>query len=233
MKEFILGALSSEYPPAYNAIQEFLNRETARFPKKLNAEQAFDYLCLADSDVRFDWFQELVEEKRFASNKAFKDAFAFAYTSGYVHDWKFFFERCYWNIIFFFKPCLDKHGRKEFNKLPDDEKITIYRGTGKDELDSDACWWGPSWSIDRGVAEFFAFRHCEDDRVVIKTEVSKRDIKGFFGDRNEHEVLYVADVRPEVVTEVPTGEFFRYYNETPYPNSDWVKTIRAHYNVSA
>jgi hypothetical protein len=233
MKEFILGALSSEYPPAYNEIQESLNRETARFPKRLRVEDVVPYLGLADSDVRFDWFQELVEEKRFASNKAFKEAFTYAYTSGIVSDWRFFFNRCYYNWALFGSPCLDTLGRKEFKNLPDDKKITVYRGTCIDELESENGWWGPSWSTDRGVAEFFAFRHGGKDRVVVKTEVSKRDIRGFFGDRNEHEVLYVVFDKPEVVTDVPTDEFDRYFLEIHADQADYVKSIRADYNIEA
>lgn len=191
--------------------EKWLKERLSEFPEKLNVKEVCEYLGLADSHKRFDWFQELVTENRLKTKRSFNRAFEYAYTTGIVRDWQFFYDWCYNNPRLDTLLCSDRPGKKELKALPDDGMITIYRGTGKDELTSDAGWYGPSWTTDRGVAEFFAFRHLRKDRVVVQTKVKKSDIKAMFGDRSEHEVLCMIYKKPKVVCETPTDEFDRFY----------------------
>jgi len=93
---------------------------------------------------------------------------------------------------------MDEEERKFFNNLPD--KVTIYRGCSKEEIKSGK--FRISWTLDRKVAEFFAFKYInmnhekslEKDKSlydIIEKNVDKKDLLCYFGSRNEAEVLYI------------------------------------------
>ncbi len=76
---------------------------------------------------------------------------------------------------------MDKSDKKSYKKLP--QKLTIYRGCHKDEVDSPRC---QSWTLSIDTARHFAWMHyaADDkftydemkDRVVLKATIAKKDV---------------------------------------------------------
>ena len=82
--------------------------------------------------------------------------------------------------------------RIDINDL--DIEVTIYRGTSKDEYNSKE--FGQAWTIDKNIANEFAFIHYsgqEDyqntSRVVLKAEINRNNIYYFNRDESEKEVV--------------------------------------------
>ena len=109
-----------------------------------------------------------------------------------------------------------KDEKKFYDSIETDENgcVTVYRGCSKAELDNEEC--GISWTTDRAIAEFFAFRFADmkgyDGGVVIKAKVHKGAIASVITDRDEDEVILVDWVDYEIVTDKPT-EFYDQYQE--------------------
>jgi hypothetical protein len=89
--------------------------------------------------------------------------------------------------------------REYFNNLP--EELTIYRGCTKKEINSGN--FRCSWTLDKKVAEFFAFEYInrifedggkpKDKSLydIVEKTVNKKDLLCYFGGRDEAEVLYI------------------------------------------
>lgn len=95
---------------------------------------------------------------------------------------------------------MDDEEREFFNNLPD--KVTIYRGCTKKEIKSGK--FRMSWTLDRKIAEFFAFEYInlnhensfrKDKSLydIVEKSVDKKDLLCYFGGRNEAEVLYISN----------------------------------------
>jgi hypothetical protein len=94
---------------------------------------------------------------------------------------------------------MDDEEREFFISLPDE--VTIYRGCTKKEIESGK--FRISWTLDKKVAEFFAYTYknsVHEDRGkekdiskfdVVEKTVRKKDLLCYFGGRNEAEVLYI------------------------------------------
>ena len=94
---------------------------------------------------------------------------------------------------------MDEEEREFFINLPDE--VTIYRGCTKKEIRSGN--FRISWTLDKKVAEFFAYTYInpihevrsEEKDIskfdVIEKTVSKKDLLCYFGGREEAEVLYI------------------------------------------
>lgn len=93
---------------------------------------------------------------------------------------------------------MEEEERQFFNNLPDE--VIIYRGCTKKEIKSGK--FRMSWTLDRKVAEFFAFEYInlnhekslQKDKSlydIIEKSVNKKDLLCYFGRRNEAEVLYM------------------------------------------
>jgi len=86
---------------------------------------------------------------------------------------------------------LKKYMAKEdiefLNALP--SEVTIYRGTDLKELTSD--YYGQSWTLNKEVADFFAYKHYRTDknRCVIKATIKKEFIYGYVSSRGECECI--------------------------------------------
>ena len=115
---------------------------------------------------------------------------------------------------------MDEKEQEYFDALPED--VTLYRGCcinelnylkGEDDEDNDGSCLGISWTTDRGVAEFFAFRdeYNREDRVVVSAVVKKSSIITFINDRGEYECIFldIFSIKPQIVTSEPT----EYYDE--------------------
>ncbi len=89
---------------------------------------------------------------------------------------------------------MSKKEIKILNNLPD--KVKIYRGVTTDEIESND--FGLSWSLNRKVAEFFAFKYRRNYdtssslKTVIELEVDKNEIIAYFHDREEAEIIYIS-----------------------------------------
>lgn len=89
---------------------------------------------------------------------------------------------------------MSKKEIKILNNLPD--KVKIYRGVTTDEIENND--FGLSWSLNREVAEFFAFKYRRNYdtssslKTVIELEVDKNEIIAYFHDREEAEIIYLS-----------------------------------------
>jgi len=77
-----------------------------------------------------------------------------------------------------------------------EEEIIIYRGTSKNEFESNN--FGQSWTISKDIAEGFAFEHYNSQpeysdtlRVVLKGKISKEFILYYSKDNTEDEVIVI------------------------------------------
>ena len=85
-----------------------------------------------------------------------------------------------------------EHEKNNIESLP--EEIVIYRGTSKEEFDSNK--FGQSWTLDKNIADEFAFKHYAHQegykntiRVILKTDFKKSDVYFFNENDNEKEVI--------------------------------------------
>ena len=112
------------------------------------------------------------------------------------------FHKCIWEL----HNSLPDHGpvsalmtsreRAAYDALP--EMVTIYRG-------QEARWEpGICWSLDRGVAEYFAVRFRKPNSVVLTATVSKRDILAIKLDHGEQEIVtFAAAIGRVIVNKEP------------------------------
>lgn len=118
---------------------------------------------------------------------------------------------------------LNTKERKLYNSLP--KTITIYRGCHKDEAKPVNKYRGKfypyfhlSWTLDREVAEFFAFRgkhFSKEDGRVYSIRIKKDQMLALFLDRSEYEVIYpysyAGFFKPfSLVTDEPTEYYARF-----------------------
>lgn len=76
--------------------------------------------------------------------------------------------------------------RREFEGLP--ERITVYRGTSRQEVDSRE--FGSCWSLDPDVARWFALHHnANASPILLTAQVKREHIAGLILSQDEHEVL--------------------------------------------
>ena len=104
----------------------------------------------------------------------------------------------------------DERGLEARDKAPD--FITIYRGASEMEITRGPV--GPSWSLNRGVAEWFAFRFPEDyeeKMVVYSATVNKSLVRAWFYDFCEKEVLLLVEPQDtKIIADEPTEAFDNY-----------------------
>lgn len=75
--------------------------------------------------------------------------------------------------------------QSDIDDLSDENSVTIYRGVKVNN------YRGLSWTVDKGVAEWFArrFGHDGDKCYVFTGTIKKKDILALFSSRNEKEVV--------------------------------------------
>ncbi len=88
---------------------------------------------------------------------------------------------------------MDKNEQELLMNLPND--VIIHRGMSEDEYNKGN--YGVSWSLNKSVAEKFAFQylHNYDTRTqkhLVKTiTIKKEDIVAYFNQRGEDEIIYI------------------------------------------
>ncbi len=82
--------------------------------------------------------------------------------------------------------------KEDIDKL--ENEIIIYRGTSKDEFNSNK--FGQSWSIDKNIACDFAFKHYENQidykntkRVLLKSKIQKEFVYYYSENGREKEII--------------------------------------------
>lgn len=207
--------LSPEQLKEYEAIMAPFRKqqeELLNFTGFLRGEEVKNHLRKIDSQNRWNAFCKLVENNQL-DELALNLGFSFAYTTGDADHRMFTLG--IWNKIKM-ELCCTKGEIDYFAAMP--EEVTIYRGTSVEEYETyleDGESLGYSWTTEREVAEFFAFRHGQKKRMVISTTINKHLIKSVLLDRNESEVLVDVDnidVEIKMVAKRPT-KFFRQYME--------------------
>lgn len=91
--------------------------------------------------------------------------------------------------------------------------LTVYRGC--DTAEVEAGRFGLSWTTDRAVAEFFAWRFdvADTSRVVVSTTVERGDVLAYFDTRHEREVIIGVEAPAHTVgiaATVPSARFYTY-----------------------
>jgi hypothetical protein len=140
-------------------------------------------------------FQVFLSLKPILKRKLYWETLREAYTMSdnlfiYRHDLKAAFISKEENRDFL----MSKKEIKILKNLPD--KVKIYRGVTTDEIESND--FGLSWSLNREVAEFFAFKYRRNYdtssslKTVVELEVDKNEIIAYFHDRGEEEIIYLS-----------------------------------------
>lgn len=91
---------------------------------------------------------------------------------------------------------MDESEYKELQTL--DDPVTVYRGVTSHNAKNIRAL---SWTLDRGVAEWFAHRFNEDG-TVYEAQINKEHILALFNGRNESEVI----VDPKHLTDIEQAE---------------------------
>lgn len=159
-------------------------------------------LTYSDSNNRWELFANLAENGKL-SDEAFNVGLAIAWVEGKgTGDYRAisYFMKCKKEII------MDEKELVYYDSLPD--KVTLYRGCSMEEYEDDA--FGISWTTNREVAEFFAFRCEQEGTAVYSMEVDKNDIRAVFLSRNEFEAIYLDSYEVTLVTDKPTELYNNY-----------------------
>jgi hypothetical protein len=88
--------------------------------------------------------------------------------------------------------------KRFLNSLP--EQITIYRGMTTKEFKEKS--FGPSWTLKKEVAEFFAHEYKRNydtsnmKKIVHKITINKSEVVAFFNGRKEFEIIYIDKNNP-------------------------------------
>lgn len=175
--------------------------------KKLNKEQVEDILLGigCDNYNRWETFCSLCRDYEL-SDEAYNYGLNLAYTCGNAGKDAFFYfcdPRVSMELL------MEKDEFEEYKKLPNE--LTVFRGCNL--VEAEIGDWGISWTTERKVAEFFAFRFENHDGRVYGIDIDKRDILAFFNDRNEFEVIinpYDCWSVPYIVTDKPTELYVEY-----------------------
>lgn len=181
----------------------------------VTTESLISFLLYCNSEERGDAFCHLVlnEEmrKKYPMNhKTYYIGLTNAYDSGNIPP---IMARSLF-IELFGEDCLNYCTKKDkdfYKSIKTDENgfVTLYRGCSKDESMNDVIK-GISWTTNRGVAEFFAFRFGQKG-VVVSTKIPKTDIVTVLTDRCEDECIVTEIIDDfEIVTDKPTEYYAQY-----------------------
>jgi hypothetical protein len=160
----------------------------------------------AKDAARSKWqaFFNLWTRGRLDAPDRFNYLFRQAYTTGIIDFYQFVMIHGYIDAA----ESSDPEGRELLRDIP--ESVKVFRGTCSEELKRGIL--GPSWTLDRGAAEYFAFG--TDDpghRVVLSALVPKNDILAVFAIMLESEVLALVNAEDAaVIADAPTAAMDEY-----------------------
>ena len=178
---------------------------------KVTISSVKDFINWCSSDEVWDAWYELCTEyadEYLMSYKTFYRGLILAYEKSKtsVYGAKELFEEVadYWYDFAL------KKDKDFYDNLKTDKKgyVTLYRGCSQTEIDDDEI--GTSWTTNRGIAEFFAFRYDKPDAVVLRAQVHKWDIASVITSRGEEEVIVIVIEDYEIVTREKTDYYDQY-----------------------
>jgi hypothetical protein len=105
---------------------------------------------------------------------------------------------------------MTKNERELFKDLP--EEVSIYRGCSVTEINGGNFRF--SWTLDRKMAEFFAFeynKNLEIESNIVERTVSKKSLIAYFPENGEEEVIYIQEFDIEYQTSQQSEEFVQMY----------------------
>lgn len=214
-----------EYEQIIKANQERMAKDLENWFNKeeINDEEICDILITyAGGHKKWELFCKLVERANL-TKKAFNVGLKEAWISGLgSKDFLayMYFEESDPQLI------MNEEELTYYDSLP--PTVTLYRGCSKDEVEGKT--FGFSWTTDRKVAEFFAFRHEQEDTAVYSIEVPKRFISAIFLERREFEAIYLYaneedDLSVNLVTEVPTEYYDNFIKEQEEEKEQYLREV--------
>lgn len=186
--------------------------------EQVTLRSLMDFLLYCNSEERWDAFYEIANGELASeypmSWKTFYKGLQFAYGSGKAapSEASELFEECQFDWY----ECSTKKEQRFYDAIEGEDYL--YRGCTEEEGDE----YGISWTTDKGVAEFFAYRfkdilekNGKHPRVIkIKVKDLSGDICGVLLDRGEKEVIipngFVEEENVEVDSTEPTEAYEKY-----------------------
>jgi hypothetical protein len=154
----------------------------------LNAEQVQNLLGrYANTRTRFAFFVELASTYAMTA-EAYAKGLRDAYITGQPQD-RYEALRCFYAVRDR-RALMNEEEQKALQDMP--ARVQLFRGCSIDEYHANV--YGSSWTTQRSVAEFFAWRFDKQDssRCVVSCIIDKAQVLAVFMERKEHEV--VADI---------------------------------------
>ncbi len=191
-------------------IQE--GREAARaMAQPLNAEQVQNLLCrYANNRTCFAFFVELASTYTMTA-EAYATGLRNAYIMGKPQD-RYEALRCFYAVRDR-RLLMNEEEQQALNDMP--ARVRIFRGCDIDEYNTNV--YGSSWTTQRSVADFFAWRFDKQDssRCVVSCTIDKAQVLAVFTGRKEHEVI--ADI---------VGTAAGVTLEADAPTADYLERVR-------
>ena len=174
----------------YNDMQEVQQgmREARQMAEPLSAGNVEHLLCRwAGNRTRWGFFTWIASTFELTAD-AYATGLRMAYTTGQPQN-RYDALRCF-HVVRDKRKLMNAEELRTLQELP--ARFTIYRGCSIDEHNSHV--YGSSWTTERSVADFFAWRFDKQDssRCVVSCMIDKEQVLAYFAERQEHEV--VADI---------------------------------------
>lgn len=157
---------------------------------KLTEDDIYSILMWADSFSRmqaFLLFKDQIEDSVLYW-KALREAYQ---NSDNLYQLKHEIIKCFLSIRPHKDHLMNKDELALLSSLPN--KVKIFRGMTVSEADSKE--YGISWTLDKKVAEFFAFTYgrnhdtADQNKTVVSVDIQKKQIQALFNGRNENEII--------------------------------------------
>ena len=177
----------------------------------LDAEEVLHLLNrYANTRTRFTFFVELASVYEMTA-EAYAKGLRDAYITGKAQD-RYVALRCFYAVRDR-RALMNDEERQLLEDMP--ARVRIFRGCSIDEYNAHV--YGSSWTTQRSVADFFAWRFDKQDgsRCVVSCMIDKAQVLAVFTERKEHEVI--ADVM---------GTAAHVTLEATEPTADYLERVR-------
>ena len=188
-------------------------REAMRMAEPLSADNVEHLLCkYANTRTRWDFFTQIASTFEMTAD-AYATGLRSAYTTGQPQN-RYDALRCF-HAVRDKRKLMNAAELRTLQDMP--ARFTIYRGCSIDEYNSHV--YGSSWTTERSVADFFAWRFDKQDssRCVVSCMIDKERVLAYFAERREHEV--VADI---------IGTAAGVKLEATAPTADYLERVQQH-----
>lgn len=190
-------------------------KEAQAMAEPLNADNVRHLLFkYANTRTRFALFMHIASTFEMTA-EAYARGLRDAYTTGQPQD-RYEALLCF-HAVRDRRALMNEEERKVLQDMP--QQVQLFRGCSIEEYNKQV--YGSSWTTERSVADFFAWRFDKQDssRCVVSCIIDKAQVLAVFMERNEHEV--VADIMGTaagvtMVADAPTAQYLervRLYGE--------------------